>query len=222
MPHFACPYIWSNQKISPMHQQFVFGSLLRFIFIWLSLFCVSTEASAQRTTSTSPWSAQVMLLTETNRAQPGFHWLDAPLNPGFQLGVERRLSAQPKADLFFGIQAGFFHHQQLQNAIWLGPEIGYRYHFSDRFAADARLGVNYLHSFHASPVYGYQDGQWQKVTDSGASLLMASVGLGLSYQLGQHANSPALRVSYQYAPEVPLAFFFHQFWGVGLHFHPFQ
>lgn len=169
----------------------------------------------------SLWSVQVTVFTETFTAKPGFRWLQHPLNPGVKIGVQRRIAGGERHDLYVGADLGFFHHQQIENGLFLSPSFGYRYHVKPRFSVEAQLGAGYLQNFHASPVYAYENGQWQAVPDRGVPRFMPSLGLGLAYQLNEKPTSPRIHLSYAYAVELPLTVYAHQFWGLGASLYPF-
>ena len=188
----------------------------------LACFFLCTVAAAAQTPEEPPlWSLEASALAATLRPAPGLRLLQHEIHPGLSAGVQRRLGHGPKHTWLIGGRLGFFHHPGLQNGLWLTPELTYRRHLFQRLSADLRVGAGYLHSFPAGPVYGYDDGRWQEMPNSGSPRFLPSLGLQLSYRLGAKTDSPSLLASWTYAPEIPSELNYHQFWGLGLAFHPF-
>lgn len=168
------------------------------------------------------WSVRVVLLMESLDYRPGMRFLQHPIHPGIRLSLEKNIRSGPQNDWRLGADLGLFHHQSMINGFFTNIHLEYRQLLGERWVPHAQLALGYLHSFHTGPVYQHRNETWQSVPDRGAPAFFPSVQIGLGYRLRKVPDAPLVTLNYTHAPQIPATIFWHQFWGIGMEFHPFK
>ena len=106
-----------------------------------------------------------------------------PIHPGIELGTEFKYSKSEKTKWFQTVKVGVYHHRYSQTGIQLYSEIGYRPTIWNRFSGDVKLGVGYLHAIPDLQQFKLENGVYTKSKSLGRSQFMASVSLGIGYNL---------------------------------------
>jgi hypothetical protein len=133
--------------------------------------------------------------------------IHAPIHPGFTLGIASRINHHPHHQLFVHAKFAYLYQKWVQHGIHLYPEFGYRYAFGSGIAIEADLGVGYMHSFSDLQQFKLNSqGEYKRVVSIGRAGLMASLAMGLSYDLQRKKNIPMrLFTQYQLWFQTPFA-----------------
>ncbi|MEM6394958.1 MAG: hypothetical protein AAF741_01330 [Bacteroidota bacterium] len=179
------------------------------------------STSAQRDKPSLPIKISIL---QQSVDLPSFRFLNYSIKPAATIGTEYRLGRGKNHDWHLSGDVGFYFHRQLRTAVFARAGIGYRRYFG-RFNFSARVLAGSALVFATEPVYGFQDGTYTEVKNSGQLVFMPSADISLAYRLKQNELAPELFLSYQIAidsPFSPAATLPHLFVGGGLLFYPFQ
>ena len=113
-------------------------------------------------------------------------------HPGLALGVDYTLAHLGDAhEVFVRGQVGGYLHPRLYWAAFAGGEVGWRSTTSFGLRGEVALGLAYLHTILASPVYAVgSDGQATATTDLGHPGVMPSATLGVGWDFGRRTGVP--------------------------------
>lgn len=117
-----------------------------------------------------------------------------PYHPGFEAKVNLKKTEKPNSIRYVNANVGFFYHQKLETAIYLGGEYQFTRKFNKgKFGLDVPVGLGYLHSFYPGDLYEQTpEGDFEKISQSGRPHLYVNLGVGVSY-LGNARVQPYLR-----------------------------
>jgi hypothetical protein len=126
-------------------------------------------------------------------------------HPGIEAGYGINMSVKEKHDWFIEFKLACFYHRFVQVGIPLYADLGYRYKFSTRFAAETAVGVGYMHSVPATAKLKlHDDGAYVNNKGIGRMQAMATFGLGLRYTFNPSAKKPiAMFTAYQQRLQMP-------------------
>jgi hypothetical protein len=126
-------------------------------------------------------------------------------HPGIEAGYGINMSVKEKHDWFIEFKLACFYHRFVQVGIPLYGDLGYRYKFSTRFAAETAVGVGYMHSVPATAKLKlHDDGVYVNNKGIGRMQAMATFGLGLRYTFNPSAKKPlAMFTTYQQRLQMP-------------------
>lgn len=125
---------------------------------------------------------RVFIGISQNAISLGNPFAKGPIQPGIDAGIARMLNDHPKIRWFQTYRIGITHQRDVQTAIPLYSELGFRYILGGGFAIGPQLGLGYLHAFSASPtVKRNDDGSYRKALNLGRSQGMVALTLGASY-----------------------------------------
>ncbi|MEM6317682.1 MAG: hypothetical protein AAF960_08430, partial [Bacteroidota bacterium] len=100
---------------------------------------------------------------------------------------------KPKSIRYTNVKVGFFHHQRLENAFYVGWEYQYSQKLFNRLSLDLPMGLGYLHSFYPGEIYEQTEvGDFEKINQTGRSHLYLNLGVGLTY-LSENNIQPFVR-----------------------------
>ena len=69
----------------------------------------------------------------------------SPIHPGIEISGTIRKKDKAKSVRYTNLKVGFFHHQKIENAIYLGVEYQYsRNLFTQKLSLDLPVGLGYL------------------------------------------------------------------------------
>ena len=120
-----------------------------------------------------------------NAISLGNPFAKGPIHPGIDVGLARMLNDHPNIRWFQTYRLGILHQSDVQTAVPLYSEIGFRYIPGGGFAIGPQLGLGYLHAFSASPtVKQNADGSYRKSINWGRAQGMVALTLGASYGTG--------------------------------------
>ncbi len=107
----------------------------------------------------------------------------SPIHPGLEFSSTIKKVDRPRSNRYLNAKAGFFYHQKLEAAIYLGGEFQYSYKIiNQKLSVDLPLGLGYLHSFYPGELYEQNEiGDFEVVNQFGRSHLYLNLGLGLTY-----------------------------------------
>jgi len=106
-----------------------------------------------------------------------------PINVGFTLGAEFTYKQKEVSSWHQKVEIGFFHHKNLNKALYLKTDIVNRYTTKNGFYGEAQIGVGYLYDMPAyQPFVLDENGSFQASNLSGKSGFISSLGLGAGYQ----------------------------------------
>lgn len=107
----------------------------------------------------------------------------SPIHPGIEITGTIRKKEKAKSVRYTNLKMGFFHHQRVENAIYLGGEYQYSQKlFKQKLSLDLPVGLGYLHSFYPAEIYEQNDsGDFEKITQLGRPHLYVNLGIGVTY-----------------------------------------
>ena len=145
------------------------------------------------TQNAMPFAKFTGLFTET------FH-------PGVEAGYGKIFSAKKKHAWTTELKLAYFYHRFVQHGIPIYLNLGYRYHLTDRFSAEASVGSGYMHSIPATAKLKLNSGG-EYVNNKGAGRMQAIItcAIGLAYALDPVAARPT-RIFAMYQQRVQLPF----------------
>ena len=126
-----------------------------------------------------------------------------PLHPGLELGTEFRYNHSAKNQWLQTIKAGGYYHQYSQTALQVYSELNYRRKIFQKISGDAKLGLGYMYAIPDLQTFELKDGIYEEKKISGRSQFMASVALGLRYQLSDSSDGPQLFMNMQCFFQMP-------------------
>ncbi len=144
-------------------------------------------------------------------------------NPSFLIGTEYLLKEGDNYDLHLSGNVGYYYHKNWESTVFTEIRFGYRYNLH-RFSISSEFGVGYAHIFTPTPLYGFEDGKFQEITDYGRSAFQTTLSVTPSYKLSKKENASEIHITYTFAVQIPFSETsgFHQFIGVGYKFYPFK
>lgn len=164
------------------------------------LLCLSCFVHAQthRTYSVSAFSKATAL--------PSLGLVKFPIHPGLRLAVNwsKGREAGHKHYVFYEAAIAGFHHADLQNSVYTTFNLGYHRHLGVGIFAEAMAGAGYMHSFSDKAVFKPTgNGGWVQARDWGRPSVLATLQLGLGYQIPNFPVQPFIR--YQFMMDGPWA-----------------
>ncbi|MEL6671008.1 MAG: hypothetical protein AAFR61_02420 [Bacteroidota bacterium] len=189
--------------------------------LWLGLLLSLFPANLQAQSGSENYPLRITLMDESV-SLPSFQALTYSFHPAIMIGTEKKLNQHPIHQWILSANLGFYHHATSQSALFLLPEIGYRYE-PGKWYASARFGLGYSHAFYFGPEFRYEGGEIAPVSGYGQGALIPSLALETGYRWKDKANSPAVYLLWMNNLEVPFHIYtpVHQFVGLGLSFYPF-
>lgn len=118
----------------------------------------------------------------------------SPIHPGVELSKTLRRNEQTNNIQYVNVKAGFFHHERLMNAFYLGGEYQYSHKVLDqKLSVDLPLGLGYMHTFYPGDLYVQNDaGDFETISQTGRAHAYVNVGVGLTY-IGSDRVQPFIR-----------------------------
>lgn len=118
----------------------------------------------------------------------------SPIHPGIEVSGTLHQHDKEKSLRYLRAKAGFFYHQRLETAIYLGGEYQYSQKLlNQKLSLDIPVGLGYLHSFYPGELYVQNEaGDFENIDQLGRSHLYVSLGIGLTY-LGSSTIQPFIR-----------------------------
>ncbi|MEO6538901.1 MAG: hypothetical protein ABIT07_00130 [Ferruginibacter sp.] len=126
-------------------------------------------------------------------------------HPGIEFGYAFNWKTKPKHDLYQEIKLGYFYHRFVQHAIPLYTAIGYRYKVSDRWSAQAAIGIGYMHSIPATAQLKLEsNGEYTNAKGIGRMQGLAVFNISGSHTLKIKKSQPKkLFITYQQIIQTP-------------------
>ncbi len=152
---------------------------------------------------------------------PNFQGFFKNPNWGVRIGTEFYYRQNDGRQLLQTVNLGYYHHNGLQQGIFVSSEFGYR-KFIGHFFADATIGAGYLHLI--SELKRYEPvGNGYKNASQRMHKVMPTVGLGLGYRFGD----VTVFSRYEMFGEMPFAYggtplLPHKALHLGTRFQPFN
>ena len=118
----------------------------------------------------------------------------SPIHPGIEISGSLKRNERDRSIRYLNLKAGFFHHERLENAIYLGGEYQYSQKlFGGKMSLDVPMGLGYLHSFYPGELYEQNEaGDFETISQAGRSHLYVNLGVGLTF-LPQSKIQPFIR-----------------------------
>jgi Outer membrane protein beta-barrel domain len=161
---------------------------------------------------------QTVRLSVANEATglPSFKVIHPTVNVGADFWVKSGKHWQKS----LGLDLTYFYHRQSENALMVDVSyaLGYRFGFGLQPKFTAAMG--YKRSLPSGAAFDYQEGEYRKVTYTGASQFNTKLGLGLEYDLNPTYSLMAdykAMVALPYSRAIP--FSLHTFVGLGVKMH---
>ncbi|MEP0368662.1 MAG: hypothetical protein ABJN36_12260 [Cyclobacteriaceae bacterium] len=150
----------------------------------------------------SNWTYTIAFLKESV-FYPSKYNFQAPVHPGFSLGAEVLLKEKSKTDRLLSAEVGFYHHEYLQNGIFLLG--GYHFRTKDLkgFTLSTQPQLGYLHTFSPTGEFKLENGKYVEKR-SGHSSAMAGVSFGIDYKIIPTYKSKIF-LAYRVMAEAPFA-----------------
>lgn len=175
-----------------------------FVFLTFQNPVVSQDTTAKKKRSLDHFS---IAFTNNHSAYPfsSFSQLVAGTwHPGVEVGTGFNWSIKKKHDWYQEFRLGYFYHQFVQHGVPLYTNFGYRYKFSQRWRAQAGIGLGALFSFPDHKRYKLNsDGNYESI--SGVRLQgMLVFNLGAGYQFARTKKHPLEAfITYQQRIQTP-------------------
>lgn len=150
----------------------------------------------------SEWTYSISFLKESV-FYPSKYNFQAPVHPGFSLGAEVLLKEKSKTDRLLSAEVGFYHHEYLQNGIFLlgGYQLRTKNLKGFTFYTQPQLG--YLHTFSPTGEFKLENGKYVE-KHSGHSSAMAGFSFGIDYEIIPTYKSK-ISLTYRVMAEAPFA-----------------
>lgn len=118
----------------------------------------------------------------------------SPIHPGIELAATFHTNDKEKSIRYARAKAGFFYHQRLETAVYLGGEYQYSLKvLNQKLSIDLPAGLGYMHTFYPAELYEQDEsGDFTPINQLGRSHLYVNLGLGLTY-LGTEKVQPFIR-----------------------------
>ncbi len=126
-------------------------------------------------------------------------------HPGAEVTWGTNFRIKKKHDWFWDARVAYFFHRFVQHGIPVYANIGYRYKFNKRFAADLALGAGYMHSIPATGKLKLnENGDYENNKGIGRMQANACFGMGAGYLLNpQNVKPVKLFIVYQQRLQMP-------------------
>lgn len=117
-----------------------------------------------------------------------------PYHPGIEFKGCFKKVDRPKSYRYVNANLGFFYHQRVETAFYLGGEYQYTHKlFNEKIGLDLPIGLGYMHTFYPGEVYEQKDdGEFERITQLGRPKIYVNMGIGLSY-IGDSKIQPFIR-----------------------------
>jgi hypothetical protein len=163
---------------------------MRRYFVLTSLFIVYCNFSSAQSDSKKYFSIGIYN-TQNELPYGKFAGLFSEIfHPGIETGIGKNFSSTNKHDWFAELKISYFYHRFIQHGIPVYGNLGYRYKFSDRFSAEASLGLGYMHSIPASSKFKLENGEYTNNKGVGRMQGMVNNALGINYAIHPVAKKP--------------------------------
>ncbi|MEP7196081.1 MAG: hypothetical protein ABI851_06135 [Saprospiraceae bacterium] len=176
-----------------------------YIFL-LCLFIFLSEIQAQNNQIQPRFLLSIM---NANTMLPGkgdLYLSSTKVHFGFNFGVEYDIKNSLKRQWIYSFNTGYFYHKDVQHAIRLFGDIGYRrYLFSTNFSLESRFGLGYLHSIPDLQVFKLnQEGNYINGKGFGRAQAMAALSIAPSYTFRRTGLNPIrIFIDYQFMIQTP-------------------
>ncbi|MFD1552913.1 hypothetical protein DNU06_07890 [Putridiphycobacter roseus] len=106
-----------------------------------------------------------------------------PLHPGLEIGTTLFQSKSGNSTHHINAYLGGYHHQKVENALYLRTAYSYQYNIKNTIGIDAPVGIGYQHTFYPGETYvqNTDTGAWENKKQWGKSHALLTFGLGLTY-----------------------------------------
>ncbi|MEM6806720.1 MAG: hypothetical protein AAF696_35290 [Bacteroidota bacterium] len=157
----------------------------KFVFFILLFSCLSSGYSQRFKQLSASLNSEAIGLPFSNYS---------PIHPGIEISGTLKKNDRAKSIRYWHAKAGFFQHERLANAIYLGGEYQYSQKlFKERMSLDLPLGLGYLHTFYPGEIYEQNEaGDFESINQVGRAHLYLNLGIGLTY-LGSSSVQPFIR-----------------------------
>lgn len=182
--------ILPSKKIisSPTGKKNYYRCLLMSIFLCLFF---TTEGVAQH----QPFLDEVSVSVFNNAIALPFSGkagvIHSPIHPGFTAAIGSHLNQSLRHQLFLNLKLAYLYQKRAQHGLQLYPEFGYRFTMGNGIGLESGLGLGYIHAFTDLEQFKLnENGEYKKVPNLGRPSFMASLGIGLSYDLQRKKAIP--------------------------------
>jgi hypothetical protein len=171
----------------PTSQQTYYGLLIPFFLCLL----FAAEGVAQHQSFPDEVSVSVfnnaIALPFTGKAGV----LHSPVHPGFTAAIGNQLNRSLRHQLFLNLKLAYLYQKRAQHGLQLYPVLGYRFTMDNGIGIESGLGLGYMHAFTDLQQYKLnENGVYKKVPNIGRPSFLASLNIGLSYDLQRKKDIP--------------------------------
>jgi hypothetical protein len=170
--------------------------------LWLILFCflLPSLCLAQQ----KPFLDEVSVSVFNNAIALPFSGkagvIHSPLHPGFTAAIGSQLNQSLRHRLFLNLKLAYLYQKHAQHGLQLYPELGYRFTMRNGIGIESGLGLGYMHAFTDLQQFKLnENGAYKKVPNRGRPSFLASLNIGLSYDLQRKKDIP-IRLFSLYQP----------------------
>lgn len=105
-----------------------------------------------------------------------------PIHPGVEVGITFREVEKEKSIRNLNLNVGFYHHEKIENGIYLRGEYQFRPKLGSLLTFDLSGSLGYLHTFFPGEIYEMNESsyEFEKVNQSGRSHLTGALGMGFT------------------------------------------
>ncbi|OIN60696.1 hypothetical protein [Arsenicibacter rosenii] len=174
------------------------------LLVWLWLAGMSPVAVAQRAASGPAGRPLTVSVFSHGISLPTVKPQLTDLNPGLRIGTEIYYRNRRRSQLFQTLNAGGYGHKQLQTALFVTTELGYRKFIGGLFV-EGLLGVGALGASYWLKQYQPDGNGGYQAASAFVVKAVPSVSLGVGYRF-TGANPVSVFVQEQAFGEVPFGF----------------
>jgi hypothetical protein len=149
------------------------------VALQLLLLCATSRAQ-EATPAPSRW--QLTAALTQNAANLGNPFGGGVLHPGLSLGANVRLNQHATHQFLALFHVRYLYHQDIQHAIPVTAEIGYRWRTPIGVAVAPVLGGGYVHAIPDMPSFRMENGAYERVRNWGHPNWAITTGVNVGYK----------------------------------------
>ena len=154
------------------------------------------------TSGQTDWSYSISLLKESF-FYPSKYTFQGPFHPGIVIGAEKLVKEKAKSDRLLTADLGFYHHDYLQNGVFIMGGYQYRGNPVEDLFIWIQPQLGYLHSFSPSGEWKLKNGEYEPA-NSGRPAALAGLTFGLDYMILKTSETK-ISLTYRALAEGPFA-----------------
>lgn len=119
-------------------------------------------------------------------------------HPGLWVNYGLKMNQKTRNQWFATANSSVYYHRFVQTLITIGPQLHYRFQFSNQISFQAFLGAGYGAQFWNTARFEFKDGEYRKISIvEPRSQWIAQLGFGIGYTLKNSVNKGTIMLSLQ-------------------------